>query len=126
MIHPPRSWIKTLLLWSLWLLILLVSGILALQLHATLVALAWHWLQSPLRPTAWNSQTITALSRFLYLVVGGGWLFGVAFVEPFLASAQHTHTLRPRVLRLLAWLMALYLACYLGLWLVAWGAGTRP
>ncbi|MBK8433955.1 MAG: hypothetical protein IPL28_22875 [Chloroflexi bacterium] len=73
MIERKLSWKETLSHFGLWLLILALSAVVAFQLHATLVALFWFVLQTPsLRPTAWNSTTISAIARFLYLVVGGG------------------------------------------------------
>lgn len=121
--QPPRNWRDAALLWGLWLIILLVSVVVAFQIHATLVGLSWFVIQSPsLRPQAWSSNTITAIARFLYLVVGGGWLFGFAFVERFLAEAHRRGQLRPQVSRLLLWLAGVYAACYVLLLIVSqWG-----
>ncbi|MDA0244841.1 MAG: hypothetical protein OT477_15595 [Chloroflexi bacterium] len=121
MIERKLSWKETLSHFGLWLLILALSAVVAFQLHATLVALFWFVLQTPsLRPTAWNSTTISAIARFLYLVVGGGWLFGISFVDGFLTETHRRGQLRPRIFRLLGWLGGAYLACYLILLLATW------
>jgi hypothetical protein len=97
-----RGVIKTLGFYALWLLLAALLVLAAYQVYSTLIFLGILLIENPAtRPAGWNTGTMTALSRFLILVLGGTWLVAVSFLEGYLRDASEQRQLRDRVIRLL-------------------------
>jgi hypothetical protein len=74
----------------------------AYQVYATLIFIGILIVENPTtRPAGWNTGTMTALSRFLILVLGGTWLVAVSLLEGYLRDASEQGRLRNSVIRLL-------------------------
>jgi hypothetical protein len=83
------------------------------QVHVTLVYIGLRLVENPsTRPVGWNTMTITGLSRFVILVLGGVWLVAVSFMERYLREGAQGGDFRARVIRLLLITGAIYGVSY--------------
>jgi hypothetical protein len=70
---------------AFWLIFAIAGIFLAFQIHATLIAIGYWAVQAPdVGVAGWNTYTIRGLSRFLYLIMGGLWLFWVSILPTLL------------------------------------------
>lgn len=72
-----------------WLLLAVLTAVVAWQLYGLILTTGWVVIQSDrLRPSGWTSATILTLSKFTILVVGSCWLFTVILFENLLSRWQ--------------------------------------
>ena len=108
---PP--WVRGILeglgLYGLWGLLAALAALAAYQVHVTLIFFGILIVKNPAtRPVGWSTATISGLSRFLVLVLGGLWLLLVGFLRNYLHEGRRLRRLRSRVLRLLLFIGAIY------------------
>jgi hypothetical protein len=97
-----------------WLGLVVLATFTAFQIHGTLIALAIAVIENPsLRPYGWTTNSIYALSRLLWLVLGILWLGWVMFTEGYLREGYQRQLLKQRTIRLIIILAVLYGACLL-------------
>jgi hypothetical protein len=110
----------TLGFYALWALLAALLVLVAYQIYATLIFLGILLIENPAtRPAGWNTGTMTALSRFLILVLGGTWLFVVSFLEGYLREASEQGQLRGRVVRLVLVIGGIFGVSYVLLFLLS-------
>ncbi len=113
--QTPAVW-GTLASYASVLILAIIGVFVALQWHATLVYVGLQLVKiEAVNRMGWNTSTIHGLSRFLYLVIGALWLFGLFLLPGYLGEAARVHTLRRVVVRLLLVMGALYVISYLTL-----------
>ena len=101
-----------------WLGLIILATFTAIQVHGTLIAISLAVIQNPsLRPPGWSTDTILALSRVFWLVLGIFWLGWVMFTEGYLREGYQRHLLKQRTIRLVIILAVIYAACLLILYL---------
>jgi hypothetical protein len=84
-----------------WLLLVVLATFTAFQIHGTLIAISISIIENPsLRPPGWSTDTIFALSRVFWLILGIFWLGWVMFTEGYLREGYQRHQLKKRTLRL--------------------------
>ena len=92
-----------------WLGLVLLATLVAFQVHGMLVALALAVIENPsLRPPGWSTDTIFALSRVFWLILGILWLGWVMFTEGYLREGYQRHLLTRRIFLLVIILAATY------------------
>jgi len=97
-----------------WLGLVFLATLTAFQVHVTLVAIFLAVIANPsLRPLGWSTNTIYALSRIFWLVLGILWLGWVMFTEGYLREGYQRQLLKKRTIRLTIILAAIYAACLL-------------
>ena len=97
-----------------WLGLAILATLTAFQVHGTLIALAHAVIKNPsLRPLGWSTDTLYALSRVFWLILGILWLGWVMFTEGYLSEGYQDHLLKQRIIRLTIVLTAIYGACLL-------------
>ena len=103
-----------------WLGLGIFATLTAFQIHGTLIAISLAFISNPsLRPLGWSTDTIYALSRVFWLVIGILWLGWVMFTEGYLREGYQRQLLKNRTLRLVIILGATYFACVLILFLLS-------
>ena len=103
--------LSTLSFYLFWLFLAALGAVVALQLQITFVYLGLLLVQSPLRPTGWNTSTISGISRCGYLVFGVLWLALVLYLERYLSTGYDEGRLGFYFLRLALILGGVYLFC---------------
>lgn len=102
-----------------WLGLAVFATLTAFQIHSTLIALSLAVIENPsLRPLGWSTDTVYALSRVFWLVIGIFWLGWVMFTEGYLREGYQRLLLKNRTLRLIIILGATYAVCFLILFLL--------
>jgi hypothetical protein len=102
-----------------WLGLAVFATLTAFQVHGTLIALSLAVIENPsLRPLGWSTDTVYALSRVFWLVLGIFWLGWVMFTEGYLREGYQRQLLKNRTIRLAILLGAAYAACLLMLFLL--------
>jgi hypothetical protein len=115
-----RRVLKSLGFYALWAGLAALLVLTAYQIYATLIFLGILLIENPeTRPAGWNTGTMTALSRFLILVLGGAWLFVVSYLEGYLREASEQGQLRNRVTRLVLIMIAIFGVSYILLLLLS-------
>jgi hypothetical protein len=95
-----------------WLGLAVLATFIAFQVHGTLIAISLAVIKNPsLRPPGWSTDTIYALSRVFWLILGIIWLGWVMFTEGYLSEGHQRSLLIQRIFRLLVILAATYGAC---------------
>ncbi len=95
-----------------WLGLVVLATLTAFQIHVTLVAIALAVIANPsLRPLGWSTDTIYALSRIFWLLLGILWLGWVMFTEGYLREGYQRKLLKKRTIRLTIILAAIYGVC---------------
>lgn len=113
MLQRVRRLLAGLGLYALWGVLSVLAAWAAYQVYATLLAVGIWMVEHPsIRPAGWNRATITGLSRFLILILGGLWLLLVSFLESYLREGTKQHQLRARVARLMLLIGAVYVVSY--------------
>ena len=108
---PPwvRGVLEGLGLYGLWGLLAALAALAAYQVHVTLIFFGILIVNNPAtRPVGWSSATISGLSRFLILVLGGLWLLLVGFLRNYLLEGTRLRRLWRRVWRALLLIGAIY------------------
>lgn len=96
-------------LYSLWLLLSTLWGVVAFQMQTTLLYLGILVVQTPeIRPTGWNTGTISGINRCTFLILGSLWLGLVVFTEKYLREGREENRLLARAGRLLLIIGGLY------------------
>jgi hypothetical protein len=99
--------------YALWVILAVLLAWAAYQVYATLLAVGIWVVEHPaIRPVGWNTATITGLSRFLILILGGLWLLLVSLLESYLRDGTRQRQLRARVVRLMLLIGAVYVVSY--------------
>jgi hypothetical protein len=102
-----------------WLGLAVLATLTAFQIHGTLIAISLAVIDNPvLRPTGWSTDTVYALSRVFWLVIGILWLGWVMFTEGYLREGYQLQLLKHRTLRLIIVLGVAYVASYIILFLL--------
>lgn len=102
MFQRVRGIIATLGFYALWLIMAALFVLVAYQIYSTLILLGILLVENPTtRPAGWNTGTMTALSRFLILVLGGTWLVVISLLEGYLRDGSEQGRLRDHAIRLL-------------------------
>jgi hypothetical protein len=113
MLQRVRRLLAGLGFYALWGVLAALLAWAAYQVYATLLAVGIWVVEHPaIRPAGWNSATITGLSRFLILVLGGLWLLLVSLLESYLREGARQRQLRARVARLMLLIGAVYVVSY--------------
>jgi hypothetical protein len=96
-----------------WLGLGIFATLTAFQIHGTLIAISLAVIENPsLRPLGWSTDTIYALSRVFWLVLGILWLGWVMFTEGYLREGYQRQQLKHRTLRLIIILGATYVVFF--------------
>jgi hypothetical protein len=103
--------LKSISFYLFWIILAALAAAVAFQLHITFVYLGLLIVQSPLRPTGWNTSTISGISRCGYLVFGILWLGLVLYLERYLNTGLVEGRLGVYFLRLALILGGIYLFC---------------
>lgn len=86
----------------------------AFQIHGTLIAISLAVIENPsLRPLGWSTDTVYALSRVFWLILGIFWLGWVMFTEGYLREGYQRQLLKNRTLRLMIILGATYVIFFI-------------
>ena len=102
-----------------WLGLAILATLTAFQVHGTLIAISHAVIKNPsLRPLGWSTDTLYALSRVFWLILGILWLGWVMFTEGYLREGYQRQLLKQRTIRLTIILAAIYVACLLILFLL--------
>lgn len=102
-----------------WLGLAVLATITAFQVHGTLIVIALAVIENPsLRPLGWSTDTIYALSRVFWLILGILWLGWVMFTEGYLSEGYHQSLLKQRTFRLVIILGTTYGVCLLVLYIL--------
>jgi len=102
-----------------WLVLVILVTLTAFQVHGTLIAISIAIIANPsLRPLGWSTDTIYALSRVFWLILGIFWLGWVMYTEGYLREGYQRHLLKQRTIRLTVILAVIYGACLLILFLL--------
>ena len=102
-----------------WLGLAVMATFVAFQIHPTLIALSLAIIENPsLRPPGWSTDTIYALSRIFWLILGILWLGWVMFTEGYLSEGYQRSLLKQRFIRLVIILAAIYGVCLVILFLL--------
>jgi hypothetical protein len=97
-----------------WIGLAILATLTAFQAHGTLIAISLAVIENPsLRPYGWTTNTIHALSRVFWLILGILWLGWVTYTEGYLREGYQRKLLRHRTIRLTITLAAIYAACLL-------------
>ncbi len=81
-------------LYLLWLLLAVLWAVVAFQVQTTLLYLGLVVVQTPeIRPTGWNTATISGINRCTFLVLGALWLGVVVFTERYLREGLEQNRL---------------------------------
>lgn len=113
MLQRVRRLLAGLGFYALWIVLAALLAWAAYQVYATLLAVGIWMVEHPaVRPAGWNRATITGLSRFLILILGGLWLLLVSLLESYLREGTRQRRLRARVVRLMLLIGAVYAASY--------------
>jgi hypothetical protein len=113
MLQRVRRLLVGLGFYALWGILAALLALAAYQVHVTLLAVGIWVVENPaIRPAGWNTATITGLSRFLILLLGGLWLLLVSLLESYLREGARRHQLRARVVRLMLLIGAVYVVSY--------------
>ena len=113
MLQRVRRILAGLGLCALWVVLAAILAWAAYQVYATLLAVGLWMVEHPaIRPVGWNTATITGLSRFLILILGGLWLLLVSLLESYLREGSRQRRLRARVVRLMLLIGAVYALSY--------------
>jgi hypothetical protein len=95
-----------------WLALAVFATLTAFQLYGTLIAVAEAIVSNPsLRPYGWTTDTIYALGRLLWLILGILWLGWIMFTEGYLREGYQQQLLKKRTIRLTVILTAIYGLC---------------
>ena len=103
--------LSTLSFYLFWLILAALGAVVALQLQITFVYLGLLIVQSPFRPTGWNTSTVSGISRCGYLVFGILWLGLVLYLEKYLSAGYEEGRLGIYFLRLALIMGGVYLFC---------------
>jgi hypothetical protein len=103
--------LKSISFYLFWAILAVLGAVVALQLQITFVYLGLLLIQSPLRPTGWNTSTISGISRCGYLVFGILWLGLVLYLERYLNAGYTEGRLGLYFIRLTLILGGVYLFC---------------
>lgn len=97
-----------------WLTLSVFATLTAFQVHGTLIAISLVIVENAsLRPLGWSTDTVYALSRIFWLVLGIFWLGWVMFTEGYLSEGYQQQLIIKRTLRLTVILAVIYGACFL-------------
>jgi hypothetical protein len=97
-----------------WLTFAVFATLTAFQIYGTLIAISLAVVDNPsLRPYGWTTNSVYALSRLFWLVLGILWLGWVMFTEGYLREGYQEQLLKHRVIRLAVILAVTYGACLL-------------
>ena len=97
-----------------WLGLSVLATLTVFQVHGTLIAVSHAVITNPsLRPLGWSTDTIYALSRVFWLLLGILWLGWVMFTESYLREGYQRQLLKHRTIRLIIILAVIYAACLL-------------
>jgi hypothetical protein len=97
-----------------WLALSVFATLTAFQMHGTLIAISLVIIENPSsRPLGWSTDTVYALSRIFWLVLGIFWLGWVMFTEGYLSEGYQQLILKKRIIRLTVILAVTYGACLL-------------
>ncbi len=108
--HWTRGILDSLGLLAVWLVLAIGVALTAFQIHATLLFLGLLIVENPtFRPSGWSTNTIHSLSRILVLILGAFWLGFVVFLESYLREGRDHQVLRLRVLRLISYIVGIYI-----------------
>ena len=103
----------------IWLALAVLATLTAFQVHGTLIAVSLAIIQNPsLRPYGWSTDTVYALSRVFWLILGILWLGWVMFTEGFLREGYQRQLLVKRTIRLAIILGGVYAYSLLMLFLL--------
>jgi hypothetical protein len=94
-----------------WVILAALGVAVAFQLHITFVYLGLLVIQSPLRPTGWNTSTLSGISRCGYVLFGLLWLGLVLSLGRYLSAGLDEGRLGFYFLRLALILGGVYLFC---------------
>ena len=97
-----------------WLGLTVFATLTAIQIYGTLIAVSIAVIENPsLRPLGWSTDTVYALSRVFWLILGIFWLGWVMFTEGYLREGYQRQLLKNRTLRLLIILGATYVIFFI-------------
>jgi hypothetical protein len=103
----------------LWLGLVILATFTAFQIHGTLIAISLAVIEDPsFRPPGWSTNTVFALSRVFWLILGILWLGWVMFTEGYLREGYEIQLLKQRTIRLTIILAAIYGYCLLILFIL--------
>ena len=102
-----------------WLGLTVLATLTAFQVHGTLIAISLAVIENAsLRPLGWSTDTVYALSRVFWLILGIIWLGWIMFTEGYLREGYQRQLLKHRTIRLIIILAVIYAACLLILFLL--------
>lgn len=97
-----------------WIIVSILATLTAFQVHGTLISVALAVIENNSTGIlGWNTGTVYAFSRFLWLLLGIVWLGWVMFTLDYLREGQKYQDLRRRLIRLAVILGGIYGFCYL-------------
>ena len=100
MLQRVRGVLAGLGFYGLWGILSAGLVLAAYQVYGTLIFVGILMVENPTtRPAGWNTGTMTSLSRFLILVLGGTWLVAVSLLEGYLRDGSEQGQLRDHVIR---------------------------
>ncbi len=89
------------LLWfGLWLLLALLAGLLVSQIYTAVMIGGTTLVHSRFRPLYWSSFRLAWLARFLSVILGGGWIFFISFIEAAMTRWHKRNQLVPSCIKL--------------------------
>ena len=96
-------------LYSLWLGLAAFWAVAAFQLQTTLLYIGYLIIENPsLRPTGWNTSTLSGINRCTFLLLGSLWLGLVIFSERYLRESLEEDRLLINAGRLLLIIGGIY------------------
>ena len=96
-------------LYGLWLGVAALWALVAFQLQTTLLFIGILIIQNPsLRPTGWNSGTLSGINRCTFLLLGSLWLGLVIYSERYLRESLEKDRLLVNAGRLLLIIGGIY------------------
>ena len=99
----------TIFLYGLWLGVAALWAVVAFQVQATLLYVGFLIIQNPsLRPTGWNTGTLSGITRCTFLLLGALWLGLVIYSERYLRESLEEDRLLVNAGRLLLVIGAIY------------------
>jgi|GEM_PF-1312256 len=99
----------TVLLYSLWLGLAALWTVTAFQLQTTLLYISFLIIENPtLRPTGWNTATLSGIYRCTFLILGSLWLGLIIFTERYLRESLEEDRLLVNAGRLLLIIGGIY------------------
>lgn len=97
------------LLYSLWLGVAALWAVVAFQIQSTLLFISILIIQNPsIRPTNWNTGTLSGINRCTFLLLGSLWLGLVIYSEKYLRESLEEDRLLINTGRLLLIIGGIY------------------